>query len=417
MDLGLWTYQPARWVASVSPADTLCRMFALVLITSAVAFSAPSDGGVQRVELVNGYYLYARPAELKPDIPLPLIFCLHGTETNAGDILRFWRSLSADLPFVLVAPQGSRAGWRASDLPLLREALGHVRRNVVFDPRRVLLTGHSAGGAMAFRLLYVEGFPATAAAVTANYLPPNITSEQARKRADVPVFYAVGVRDPNRTRMRQGAALLREAGVQLTMRRPRIGHVLDRGVGQEALGWFEQLCREHIQSWIEQACDYKGSPGSTGLLAVGLERVLDNSPAHFPDQIPQVRQALGRLEAPGRRMLTQAHELSELHKYAEAYGLYVRVERDYQPALLAEAARNCRLKLERDPRAAADIAAPRREQEAKALLLWASIEQALANSDQKTARHACRELLARYPHSSKAGAARRLLEDFQPDGN
>lgn len=336
-------------------------MFVFGFIASVVALGAPAGDEVRRVELVNGYYLLARPTDPRPDTPLPLIVCLHGTETGAHDILSFWRTLRAELPFVFVAPQGSRAGWRASDLPLLREMLEHVSRNVVFDARRVLLTGHSAGGALAFRLLYVENFPATGLVVTANYLPPNITSDQVRGRADVPVFYAVGTRDVNRARMREGATLLRDAGVQLTMRRPRIGHVLDRGVGQEALQWFEQVCRSRLQSRIDRALDPRGVEGTPGPLAAELEEVLRHAEAHFREQTPLVRQAVARLETPGRAVLARAHESVAAHKYAEAYRLYVQVERDYQPASLADVARRCRLKLERDPHAAADLPSPKED--------------------------------------------------------
>ena len=320
---------------------------------AAVVLAGPVERDVQHVELANGYYLLHRPADQPTDTPLPLIVCLHGTETSSADILRFWRSLSAGVPYVYVSPQGSRAGWRAPDLPLLRETLEHLRRNVAFDPARVLLTGHSAGGAMAFRLLYAEDFPATALAVTANYLPPEVTAEQAARRARVPVFYAVGAGDPNRTRMRAGVSLLRQAGVTITMRRPRIGHVLDRGVGQEALNWFEQMCRDAVRDLIEQTRNPQNLTGPIGHLAAELESLLVSPEAHFPDQIPLVREAVARLEAPGRRTLARARQFVADRQYAQACGLYARVEREYEPASLAKVARTCREKLERDPQAPA----------------------------------------------------------------
>ena len=385
-------------------------MFYLVCIVGAVALGSPPTDPVQRVELAHGHYLLARAADRPADTPLPLVVCLHGTETSAEDILRFWRSLPASLPFVYVAPQGSRAGWRASDLPLLREMLDHVHRTVAFDPNRVLLTGHSAGGAMAFRSLYVERFPATAVAVTANYLPPNITTDQVRARAEVPILYAVGRRDLNHTRMRKGVGMLRNAGVRITMHRPRIGHVLDRGVGQNALEWFERVCRDDLAIRIDQA---HNPPGSPGPLAADLETVLRYPETHFRDQVSQVREALARLEAPARRTLARARDLAGEHKYAEAHGLYVCVERDFRPASLAEVARAARLSLERDPHASADIAAPRAKREAQALLVWTSVEQALARSDRRAAARGCRELLANYPHSIKADDARAVLQRLQ----
>ncbi|MCP4593383.1 MAG: hypothetical protein GY842_21820 [bacterium] len=313
------------------------------------------DEGVQRVDLERGYYLLVRPEAVPADTPLPLVVCLHGTETSAVDILRFWRSLRAELPVVFVAPQGSRAGWRASDMPLLREMVDDVRGRVVFDPGRVLLTGHSAGGATAFRLAYVEGFPATALAVTANYLPPAVTDEQISARMDVPVFYAVGTHDLNRDRMRTGVSRLREAGVRVTMRRPRIGHVLDAKVGQEALVWFEQVCRDRVQACIDASMEYGGPSGTAGGLAAELEGVFAHPEGQFSEQLQPAQRALARLEAPGRRRLAEARRLADGRRYREAHALLRRVERDYSPAALSAVARKCRERLERDPTAAAEL--------------------------------------------------------------
>ena len=330
-------------------------MIAWGLIAGVAALAAAPNGAPQRVDLQNGYYLLDRPASARPDAPLPLIVCLHGTDDTAADMLAFWRSLSANLAYVMVAPQGSRAGWRDADLPLLREMAAHVARNVVYDPGRVLLTGHSAGGPMAFRLLYLEHFPATAVAVTANYVPPDLTPEQVKGRADVPVFYAVGVSDVNQERMRAGVALLRSAGVRITMRRPHIGHLLSREVGQEALDWYEQLCRSRVQARVEEARGYQSADGPVGPLVAELEGSVRYPEGAFADQAPAVREALARLETPARQMFAQAQDFAAARQYAAAYALYGRVERECLPATLGQAAREARLNLERDPAAAAAI--------------------------------------------------------------
>ena len=172
-----------------------------------LAVCGPTADGpaVERVELLHGYYWLATPAGMDPQTRYPLVVCLHGTETRAADLMGFWLSLEADLPLIFVAPQATDAGWRDTDLTLLAELTEHIAQTVPYDPERVLLTGHSAGGAMAFHLLYVEDFPATAVAVTANYLPPTVTAEMIERRRDVPLFYAVGEADLNRAARHVGA--------------------------------------------------------------------------------------------------------------------------------------------------------------------------------------------------------------------
>jgi hypothetical protein len=398
-------------------SGTVARILPLAfLLVLGVESRAASDGGPRRVDLPHGHCLVAAPEDLKGSERAPLIVCLHGTNTRAADILAFWQSLEARLPCVLIAPQGVDAGWRKTDLPLIREVIDELIPSLPIDRERVLLTGHSAGGAMALHLLFVESFPCTAVAVTANYVPPSVTAEHVKKRTEIPIFYAVGQTDINRPRMRDGLELLRNNGARATVIRPEIGHVLDREVGQAAMKWFEEQCRESVERRLIQA-QARGSPeeavehrGAVGLETGWVERIVANRRTHFPDQAERASALLETLTERGRRGLMRARAMIEAGDLLAARAVLLEIERDYRTASLQEKARKLRVEVESDPAVARHLrekasALARAEAEA----LWREIAKALDAADHQTCRRHCTTLVTLYPDTERAGQARRLL--------
>lgn len=375
----------------------------------------PVDRSIERVDLPRGHYWLARPARMDPDTRYPLIVCLHGTETRASDILSFWLSLDAELPFIFVAPQGVAEGWRDNDLAFLEELRSHVEQTVSYDPQRLLLTGHSAGGAMAFHLLYAEDFPASAVAVTANYVPPTVTAEMAAKRQDVPLFYAVGEADLNRPRMRDGLYLLRGAGARVTVERPPIGHVLSRQIGQSALAWFESACRKQTREVLNRArrmCD--GASASPGPAAFLLEGIVRHRRSHFADQAAEAVDLLQGLQAAGQEALRQAERLIEREELVAARQELLIIERAFYPSSLSVAAKKRRQAVDSTPAVAAQLASQdQRATRQAAETLWQAAVEALQNGDIKTARRRCQNLLSVCPQSRFAANARQVLDETQ----
>ena len=384
----------------------------LVLCWSAGLCGQAAD--IRRVELPEGGYWLALPVDYDPQARYPLIVCLHGTETRADDILRFWLSLEADLPLIFVAPQGVDAGWQDADLKLIDSFWSHLAQTVNFDPTRVLLTGHSAGGAMAFHLLYAEGFEATAVAVTANYVPPTVTAEMVAQRRRVPIFYAVGEADLNRPRMRDGLYLLRGAGASVSVKRPPIGHVLSREIGQAALSWFESVCRRATKKHIDAARLDADHDHYLGPAVAALEAILANRRAHFPEHAAMAADLLNELQQPGRQSLARAQVLMDNHQPMAARELLIEVEQRYQPSPLAAQARTRRQQLDKLPEVARELAAKRRaEQEQAAADLWQAALTGLAEARLEAAERYARSVLELYPKSAVADDARNLLEEIE----
>lgn len=387
-----------------------------LIVTCCLVANVPSDGieVAEWVALDNGRCLVSRPQRDAPDGRFPAIVCLHGTNTNAEDMVAFWKSLAASLPFVIVAPQGATNGWGRDDMTLLDEVGTELLRALPIDRSRVLLAGHSAGGAMAMHLLYTRGFPCTAVAVTANYVPPNMTDQEIKARRDVPVLYVVGLNDPNRQPMLDGLARLRANGAFVTVRRPPIGHVLDRSVGQDALLWFEARCRADVDTTLATAGRAQPANVLIGERIAAVEAIMQNADAHFDDQVSTARSLLARLLAPGRRRLAEAKAKIDAGEPLSAYDVLVAIEVAFRPSSLCEEARGLRRGLESDERVAAALAA-RRSAEHRRLAdeMWRTVALALAVGDADKARRGCARLVARFPETRRAAQARKVLAEME----
>ncbi len=371
---------------------------------------------VERIELSAGFYLLARPAGYKQGDRPPLIVCLHETETGAATILEFWRRLATPIGMVLAAPEHHMPGWREIDLPCIRAMLSHLRRHVTYDPQRVLLAGYSAGGAMAMHLLYVEDFPATAVAGTANYVPPSVTRERVAARRDVPIFYAVGTRDINYDRMRASLELLQANGGTLTLVRPDIGHRLDPGVGQQAMDWFVRTATRQALGRIDQAAEMAQKGRYAAGLAV-VEPILAQRAWHPPEVVERAAPVRDTLERPGRKRLAEATHLTSEDRSEAAVDVLRRIEEDYGASQLGDEARRRRMTLEADPKVSAALKARQAdetEQAARRSLVRA--QRLVVKRQYDQAKRQCRSLIKAYPGSTAAARARTLLEQLREAG-
>ncbi len=376
--------------------------------------TASPGGQPTRVDLESGHCLVQMPDGLREHERAPLIVCLHGTETKAADILAFWRAFDAPLPVMIVAPQGVAAGWRDADLPLIREMVEELWPKLPIDRERVLLTGHSAGGAMTFHLLYREACPCTAAAVTANYVPPGVTGVDVAARASVPVFYAVGKQDMNRPKMRDGLDLLRNHGAKVTVSRPPIGHRLDTAVGQGAMDWWMGLGRSVVEERLRAGDEAVKRGGTVGEVLRALEDIVANRGAHFADQALRAESVSAQLLEPGRSRVAEARARMKRHELPVARSLLMAVETDYRTSSLQEEARALRAEIESDEFMAAKLRAKAAaEATRESQRIWASVRRGLDAGDKEAVRKHCQTLVSLYPQTPHGQEARKLLELFR----
>ncbi|MGQ9651489.1 MAG: alpha/beta hydrolase [Phycisphaerae bacterium] len=346
------------------------------------------------------------PAGYGPGQMPPLIVALHGTDETAEQMIEFWAARNMRIPPLIAAPQGVGPGWRESDTASIRAMFEHLEANVSYDAQRVLLTGFSAGGAMSFQLLYVESVSVTAVAALANYVPPWITGEQVKAKAQVPVFYAVGMADINHERMREGLQRLRAAGARIDLARPRIGHVLDSEVAQEAVDWFFDRCADQVGAALDRMA-------VTRLVAdlPALDRMCEQRHWHEPSHVRRAEQLIGEIEAPGRLELVRARAFVAESRSVDAVELLQEVEGRFVAGPLAREAKTLRLHLESDPavrRELADRLARRRAEQG--LSMYANAQRLVVQGQFEEAAEQCRRIIDLYSETPAAERARTLLQ-------
>lgn len=400
---------PVSSVTGSGPASVPFGVASAPVIAPVAILSSPA---IERIQLPvpdrDGatFYMLRKPAGYGPGQMPPLIIALHGTDDTAEQMIEFWAARNMRIPPLIAAPQGVGPGWRDSDTACIRAMFEHLEANVSYDAQRVLLTGFSAGGAMSFQLLYVERVPVTAVAALANYVPPWITGEQVKAKAHVPVFYAVGMADINHERMREGLQRFRAAGARIDLDRPRIGHVLDSDVAQEAVDWFFDRCADQVGA----ALDRMAVAGLVGDLPT-LDRLCEQRHWHEPSHVRRAEQLIGEIEAPGRLELARARTFVAESRPADAVELLQEVEGRFVAGPLAREAKALRLHLESDPavrRELADRLARRRAEQA--LSMYASAQRLVVQRQFDEAAEQCRRIVNLYSETPGAERARTLLQ-------
>jgi dienelactone hydrolase len=411
----------STWIVIMSLSDVgLCAQ-ALPDHPAEQASTQPVDraGGfsIRRDELADiegqdRFYWLALPTGYQAGDKPALIIVLHGTQTNARDMIKFWSGIDMRIPVILAAPQGGGRGWCSNDVEVLNAMRADLDENWSYDKKRTMLTGFSAGGTMSFHMVYAEGWEVTAVAGLGNYLPPKLKIDDIKSAKDMPVFYAVGMRDNNHERMRSGMRKLRSADCRVYLYRPPIKHRLDRKTTRRAMNWFFDLCTTETSSIIERSSNSKNPPSSSKALA----SIIDQAEWHESHLIGCARKQLDKIEEPGRNQLAASKKLIAAGRKVDAVDLLRTIEGRYGQSRLGRQARAKRLSLERQVDVRRILA--RREKhrsQSRAYALYLQARQYVLNQQAGQAMERCRTILRVYSETPAAVRARELLKQLKQE--
>lgn len=166
------------------------------------------------------------PPDFDGKTPLPLVVVMHGYGGRPEGVARAWRDAARQVGAILVAPRsihrvGSGFQWGAVEDAdfILTTTLQRIRKRYKVDPRRVVLSGFSQGGYMAFCLgtLHAGEF-AGVIPMAALYDPMFAPARRLPAEERARYYLMVGGRDRVVESNRLAASAYREQGYEVRLK-------------------------------------------------------------------------------------------------------------------------------------------------------------------------------------------------------
>jgi phospholipase/carboxylesterase len=221
--------------------------FALAgVVAAAAAADAPDGGEVVTGKLphaLEGRYLLFVPAQAQAGQKLPMIVALHGAGGKPEGALKWWQSIAAGRGYFVLAPKSNGGTWPGADQSHVARIVTTLVRERPIDPKRVLLTGVSDGGAWT----YVLGFqnPALYAGLAPiSAILPRAVAGSLRMQPKLPLYVVHGTDDRIFivARARDAVRALQAERYAVTyVEVPGGKHGFFRDKAGEILDWFEKL--------------------------------------------------------------------------------------------------------------------------------------------------------------------------------
>jgi len=180
------------------------RLLLLALLSFAlpgIAGAVPVPPGWRKIEIpATGSYLWRYlPASYDRDHPLPVILFFHGAGGRPEGYKPFIIPAAEAARAVVILPKSERdIGWESAvDDQTVAESLRLVGQDLTFDPNRISVAGHSAGGAYALLLAYTKVLHFSGVFSLAS--PSRVVDAVADPDYKAPIRMYYGTTDPNYT--------------------------------------------------------------------------------------------------------------------------------------------------------------------------------------------------------------------------
>lgn len=161
------------------------------------------------------------PPNHDPTKPAPVIVALHSYGGNATSFARVWRSLAEEVDAILVVPQGlgrlggGRFHWgkvEEGEFLVLR-AIEKAKKKYNVNGDRIILTGFSQGGSMAFLIALRQPKLIAGVIPVAAYYDEDVSPIPVGPATPLPRFFILnGAEDRDASNNRHAANLLKASG-------------------------------------------------------------------------------------------------------------------------------------------------------------------------------------------------------------
>jgi len=138
-----------------------CLSLAAALVLAGL-IAAPARAADQTIEIANGRYLAALPADWDAKVPLPLVLFIHGYGESAATAMAEpgLAAAATDQGAIFIAAEGTNGSWSFNgaprkgrdDIAFLHAVLDDARRRWPIDQKRVVASGFSIGASMVWDL-------------------------------------------------------------------------------------------------------------------------------------------------------------------------------------------------------------------------------------------------------------------------
>ena len=192
------------------------------------------------------------PPKITTATPAPLLIALHGYGSNAAAFHDLWKPATDSLNIILLTPQGETNigsplnwAWGENTDNIIFSALDIARKHVLINPKKIFITGFSAGGAYCYSIglhnpHIFKGIAPIGARFEENLLPEDIS-----KILSMNIYIGHGELDNNLDKAQKAFHILSQHAPNTKLNiYKNTGHTLPEPMVQELLNISMFLSRK-----------------------------------------------------------------------------------------------------------------------------------------------------------------------------